>query len=171
MLPDGSKLIYTQPGEAFSLHIQIALIAGVIVAAPFIMLQVWMFIAPGLYSHEKKMAIPFVLLSTLGFLGGRAQNHYVVFPFMMKFFGSFNSADLVFMPTLDAVFSLYTKMLLGMGLIFQMPTIVFFLAKMRMVTARFLLRNFKYAVLIMFIVSAVITPTADPARRRSSRCR
>ena len=162
VLPDGSKLVYTQPGEAFSLHIQIALIAGVIVAAPYIMLQVWKFIAPGLYSREKKMAIPFVLLSTLGFLGGALTNHYVMFPFMMKFFGSFNSADLMFLPSLDAVFSLYTKFLIAMGLIFQMPTIVMFLAKMRMVTARFLLRNVKYAVLIAFIVSAVITPTADP---------
>ena len=162
VLPDGSKLVYTQPGEAFSLHIQIALIAGVIVAAPYTMLQVWKFIAPGLYSREKKMAIPFVLLSTLGFLGGALTNHYVMFPFMMKFFGSFNSADLMFLPSLDAVFSLYTKFLIAMGLIFQMPTIVMFLAKMRMVTARFLLRNVKYAVLIAFIVSAVITPTADP---------
>ena len=162
VLPDGSKLVYTQPGEAFSLHIQIALIAGVIVAAPYIMLQVWMFIAPGLYSREKKMAIPFVVLSTLGFLGGALTNHYVMFPFMMKFFGSFNSAELMFLPSLDAVFSLYTKFLIAMGLIFQMPTIVMFLAKMRMVTARFLLRNIKYAVLITFIVSAVITPTADP---------
>ena len=71
VLPDGSKLVYTQPGEAFSLHIQIALIAGVIVAAPYIMLQVWKFIAPGLYSREKKMAIPFVPLSTLGFSAAR----------------------------------------------------------------------------------------------------
>ena len=162
VLPDGSKLVYTQPGEAFSLHIQIALIAGVIVAAPYIMLQVWMFIAPGLYAREKKMAIPFVALSSAGFIAGAATNHYVMFPFMMKFFGSFNSAELMFLPSLDAVFSLYTKFLIAMGLIFQMPTIVMFLAKMRMVTARFLLRNIKYAVLITFIVSAVITPTADP---------
>jgi sec-independent protein translocase protein TatC len=161
-LPKGSSLVYTQPGEAFSLHIQIALIAGVIVAAPYIMLQVWLFIAPGLYSREKKLAIPFVLLSTIGFLGGALTNHYIMFPFMMKFFGSFNSDDLVFLPSLDAVFSLYTKFLIAMGLIFQMPTIVMFLAKMNMVTAGFLLRNIKYAVLITFIVSAVITPTADP---------
>jgi len=162
VLPDGSKLVYTQPGEAFSLHIQIALIAGVILAAPYIMLQVWMFIAPGLYAREKKMAIPFVALSTAGFIGGAATNHYIMFPFMMKFFGGFNSADLLFLPSLDAVFSLYTKFLIAMGLIFQMPTIVMFLAKMGMVTARFLIRNIKYAVLITFIVSAVITPTADP---------
>jgi sec-independent protein translocase protein TatC len=162
VLPEGSKLIYSQPGEAFSLHIQIALIAGVIVAAPYIMLQVWMFIAPGLYAREKRMAIPFVALSSAGFIGGAATNHYIMFPFMMKFFGGFNSADLLFLPSLDAVFSLYTKFLIAMGLIFQMPTIVMFLAKMHLVTARFLLHNIKYAVLITFVVSAVITPTADP---------
>jgi sec-independent protein translocase protein TatC len=162
VLPDGSKLVYTQPGEAFSLHIQIALIAGVIVAAPYIMLQVWLFIAPGLYAREKKLAIPFVLLSTLGFVGGALTNHYIMFPFMMRFFGSFNSPDLMFLPSLNAVFGLYTKFLIAMGLMFQMPTIVMFLARMHMVTAGFLLRNIKYAVLITFVVSAVITPTADP---------
>jgi sec-independent protein translocase protein TatC len=79
----------------------------------------------------------------------------------MRFFASFNTADLVFMPRLEDVFDLYTKMLLGMGLVFQMPTIVYFLAKMRLVTAGFLLRHFKYAFLIIFIVAAVITPTGD----------
>ena len=162
VLPEGSKLVYTVPGEAFSLHIQIALIAGVIAAAPYIMLQVWLFIAPGLYAREKKLAIPFVALSTAGFLGGAATNHYIMFPFMMKFFGGFNSADLLFLPSLNAVFSLYTKFLIAMGLIFQMPTIVMFLARMHMVTAGFLIRNIKYAVLITFVVSAVITPTGDP---------
>ena len=162
VLPAGSRLMYTEPGEAFSLYIQLSMIVGAILASPFIMYQVWLFIAPGLYSNEKRMAIPFVLLSTLGFLGGALTNHYVMFPFMMKFFGGFNSADLLFLPSVDAVFSLYTKFLIAMGLIFQMPTIVMFLARMGMVTARFLFRNIKYAVLITFIVSAVITPTADP---------
>lgn len=162
VLPEGSKLVYTQPGEAFSLHLQIALIAGVIVAAPYIMLQVWLFIAPGLYAKEKRLAIPFVTLSTIGFLGGAATNHYIMFPFMMRFFGSFNSPELAFLPSLDAVFSLYTKFLIAMGLIFQMPTIVLFLARMNLVTAGFLLKNIKYAVLITFVISAIITPTADP---------
>ena len=80
---------------------------------------------------------------------------------MMAFFASFNTPDLAFMPKLDDVFGLYTKMLLGMGIVFQMPTVVFFLAKMKLVTARFLLSNFKYAFLIIFIVAAVITPTGD----------
>jgi sec-independent protein translocase protein TatC len=161
-LPPGQTLIYTQPGEAFNLYITVSLIAGVILAAPFIMYQVWMFIAPGLYSNEKKFAIPFVLFSTLGFIGGAAFNHYVAFPFIMIFFASFNSIDLKFMPKLEDVFGLYTKMLIGIGIVFQLPTVVFFLAKMRLVTARFLAKNFKYALLLIFIVAAVITPTGDP---------
>src|SRR5258707_2680611 len=160
-LPPGVKLIYTQPGEAFSLYITVALIAGVVVAAPYIMYQVWMFIAPGLYSDETRMAYPFVFFTTAGFVLGAAFNHYVSFPFMMAFFASFNTPDLAFMPKLEDVFGLYSKMLIGMGIVFQMPTVVYFLAKLRLVTARFLARHFKYAFLIIFIVAAVITPTGD----------
>src|SRR5262245_48498893 len=160
-LPPGVKLIYTQPGEAFSLYVTVALIAGVVVAAPFIMFQVWMFIAPGLYSNEKRMAIPFVVFTTLGFILGAAFNHYIAFPFMMAFFASFNTPDLAFMPKLEDVFGLYSKMMLGMGVVFQMPTVVFFLAKMKLVTAHFLASQLKYAVLVIFILAAVITPTGD----------
>src|SRR6478736_3249594 len=160
-LPPGVKLIYTQPGEAFSLYITVALIAGAVVASPFIMLQVWLFIAPGLYTNEKRMAIPFVLFTTIGFLAGAAFNHYISFPYLMVFFASFNTPDLAFMPKLEDVFGLYSKMLLGMGLVFQMPAVVFFLAKMKLVTARFLVSNFKYALLIIFIAAAVITPSGD----------
>ncbi len=160
-LPEGVKLIYTQPGEAFSLYITIALIAGAVVASPFIMLQVWLFIAPGLYSNEKKLAIPFVLFTTVGFLLGASFNHYISFPYMMVFFASFNTPDLAFMPKLEDVFGLYSKMLIGMGLVFQMPAVVFFMAKMKLVTARFLASNLKYAVLIIFVAAAVITPSGD----------
>jgi sec-independent protein translocase protein TatC len=162
VLPPGSRLMYTEPGEAFSLYIQLSMIVGTILASPFIMYQVWLFIAPGLYSNEKRMAIPFVLLSTLGLLGGAVFNHYIMFPWMMRFFAGFNTQDLLFMPKLDSVFSLYTKFLLAMAAVFQMPTLVFFLAKMKLVTARFLVSKFKYAVLIIFVLSAVITPTGDP---------
>ncbi len=155
------KLIYTQPGEAFSLYVTVALIAGAVVAAPFIMYQVWMFIAPGLYANEKRMAIPFVFFTTVGFILGAAFNHYIAFPFMMAFFASFNTPDLAFMPKLEDVFGLYSKMLIGMGVVFQMPTVVFFLAKLKLVSARFLARHFKYAFLIIFIAAAVITPTGD----------
>jgi sec-independent protein translocase protein TatC len=160
-LPPGVKLIYTEPGEAFSLYITVALIAGVVVAAPFIMYQVWMFIAPGLYSNEKRLAIPFVVFTTAGFVFGAAFNHYIAFPFMMAFFASFNTVDLAFMPKLEEVFGLYSKMLIGMGIVFQMPTVVYFLAKMKLITARFLVAHFKYAFLIIFVVAAVITPTGD----------
>ena len=160
-LPEGVKLIYTQPGEAFSLYITIALIAGAVVASPFIMLQVWLFIAPGLYSNEKKLAIPFVLFTTVGVLLGASFNHYISFPYMMVFFASFNTPDLAFMPKLEDVFGLYSKMLIGMGLVFQMPAVVFFMAKMKLVTARFLASNLKYAVLIIFVAAAVITPSGD----------
>jgi sec-independent protein translocase protein TatC len=158
----GSMLIYTQPGEAFSRYMVVALLAGATVAAPFIMFQVWQFIAPGLYAKEKRFAIPFVLLTTIGFIGGAAFNHYIAFPFLMRFFASFNTPELLFMPKLDDVFGLYTKMLLGLGVVFQMPTVVFFLAKMRMVTARFLVSQFKYAVLLFAILAALLTPTGDP---------
>ncbi len=161
-LPEGSKLIYTQPTEAFSLYINISLIAGITFAGPFIMYQVWQFIAPGLYSNEKKFVIPFVLFSTLGFLAGAAFNHYVAYPFIMIYFASFNTPNLTYMPQLSYVFGLYVKMLIALGLVFQMPTIVFFLAKVGVVTAKLLLQQFKFAILIIFIVAAVITPTGDP---------
>jgi sec-independent protein translocase protein TatC len=161
VLPPGVKLIYTQPGEAFSLYVTVALIAGAVVAAPYIMHQVWLFIAPGLYANEKKMAYPFVALTTAGFLLGAAFNHYVAFAVMMRFFASFNAEELAFMPRLQDVFGLYTRMLLVLGIVFQLPTLVFFLAKMKLVTARFLIANLKYAILIIFIAAAILTPGGD----------
>ena len=162
MLPPGTKLIYTQPGEAFGLYINVALIAGVLLASPFVMFQVWRFIAPGLYANEKKLVIPFVALTSIGAVGGAAFSHYVMFPALIAFFGTFQSTDLAFMPRLEDVFDLYTKMLVGMCVVFQIPTVAFFLARLRLVTAAFLWRNFKYAFLLIFIVAAVLTPTADP---------
>jgi sec-independent protein translocase protein TatC len=141
---------------------QLAVMAGAAFAAPYVMMQVWRFIAPGLYATEKRFAIPFVLLSSVGLLTGAAFNHYVLFAAAMAFFASFNRPDLLFLPSVDYVFSLYTKMLIGMALTFQMPTVVFFLARMRVVTARWLARHFKYAFLVSFILAAVLTPSADP---------
>ncbi|MDE3156317.1 MAG: twin-arginine translocase subunit TatC [Acidobacteriota bacterium] len=162
LLPNGEKLIYTEPTEAFTLYLELALLAGIILAAPFIMWQVWLFIAPGLYSHEKKFAIPFVLLSSGGFIAGALFNHYIVFRLMWVFLASFSSSYVMFAPKLDPMFDLYVKMMIATGLVFQTPTIVFFLAKMNLVTARFLWKNFKYAILIIFIIAAAITPSGDP---------
>jgi sec-independent protein translocase protein TatC len=162
MLPAGSRLIYTQPIEAFSLYIDIALLAGGVLASPFVLYQFWRLIAPALYSHQKKFAIPFVGLTSVGAVAGAAFSHYIVFPYMIAFFGTFSSPDVAFLPRVENTFDLYVKMLLGMILVFQIPTVVFFLAKMGLVTARFLWRNIKYAILIIFIVSAVVTPSSDP---------
>src|SRR5205823_4082201 len=103
-----------------------------------------------------------VVLTTLGAVAGAAFSHYILFPSMIAFFGTFNSPDLTFMPRIEDAFDLYSKMLLGMVVVFQLPTLAFFLAKMRLVTARFLWRNVKYAILLIFILAAVLTPTTDP---------
>jgi sec-independent protein translocase protein TatC len=162
ILPPGSKLIYTVPGEAFSVYVTIALIAGIVIASPYIMWNVWQMIAPALYLKEKKFAFWFILMTTVGFVGGAAFNHYVAFKMLMVFFAQFNSANLAFLPRLDDVLDMYTRMLLVLGIVFQMPTLVFFLAKMGLVTARFLWSQFKYAILIIFIIAAVVTPSGDP---------
>jgi sec-independent protein translocase protein TatC len=160
-LPAGQHLIYTEPTEAFVLYIQIAAIAGLVLALPLVMTQVWLFIAPGLYAHEKRMAVPFILMSSLFFILGAAFSHYVVFPLTWKFFMSFTSDYLTFMPRIEPAFALYIKMILAFGLVFQMPTIVLFLARMGVVTAGFMWRHTKYAILIIFIVAAVVTPSGD----------
>ncbi|MGE5358715.1 MAG: twin-arginine translocase subunit TatC [Bacteroidales bacterium] len=161
MTASGGQLVYTEPTEAFILYLKIAMLAGVILAAPVILWQLWLFISPGLYRKEKKWAVPFVALSSTGFVAGAAFTHYLLFPWMWKFLAGFSTEYTLFLPKIDSIFSLYTKMLLGMGAVFQMPTLVFFLAKMRLVTARFLAKNFKYAILIIFVLAAVITPSGD----------
>src|SRR4029077_11691169 len=133
----------------------------VVIALPYIMFQFWRLISPLVPASARRFTIPFVFFTTLGFLGGVAFTHFVAFPYMMAFFASFDTPDLRFMPRLDDVFSLYTKMLLGMAVVSQMPTVVFFLAKAGLVTARLLWRSFRYAFLLIFIVAAVITPTGD----------
>lgn len=158
----GGHLIYTEPGEAFILMIKIAALCGVLVASPYIMWQVWLFIAPGLYAKEKRLAIPFVIASSSLFIGGAAFAHYVVFPAAWTFFASFSNDFITFTPRMEPVFSLYVKLLLGMGLVFQMPVLMFVLARLGIVSAGFLAKNFKYAVLLIFIVGAIITPDSSP---------
>jgi sec-independent protein translocase protein TatC len=162
MLPAGSELVFIRPGEAFSFDMSLTFIAGFVFAAPIVMYQVWLFIAPGLYAKEKKFAIPFVVLTTAGTIAGAAFSHYVLYPAMISFFGTFSTAKIKFMPRLDDTADLYLKMMLGMIVVFQIPTVVFFLSKMGLVTARFLWRNLKYAILLIFIAAAVLTPSADP---------
>jgi sec-independent protein translocase protein TatC len=118
----------------------------VVLAAPFVTYQVWRFIAPGLYGREKRLMIPFIALTTLGTLAGALFSHYVLFPSMMAFFWTFDSPRMRLMPRFEDTFELYKNILIGMVLVFQIPTLVFFLARIRLVTARFLWRHIKYAI-------------------------
>lgn len=162
MLPKGQTLIYTEPTEALMLYVKIAVIAGILIASPGVMTQVWLFVAPGLYKHEKKLAVPFIALSSAFFVSGAAFAHYLVFPLTFKFFGSFSSDVITFMPRVEPAFALYMKLVLIFGAIFQMPTIVLLLARLGLITAGFLWRNFKYAILIIFVIGAVLSPGTDP---------
>jgi sec-independent protein translocase protein TatC len=161
-LPPGSKLTYIEPMEAFMLKVKIALLAGVVIGAPLIMWQLWLFIAPGLYAHEKRFALPFILMASVFFVAGAAFNHYVLFPLAWVFLAGFTTDYMMFMPRIAPVFSLYAMLMLAMGLIFEMPAVILVLARMGVVTAGFLWRQIKYAVLIIFVLAAVITPTGDP---------
>ncbi|HKB14214.1 MAG TPA: twin-arginine translocase subunit TatC [Vicinamibacterales bacterium] len=161
-LPPGTSLVFIKPPEGFSLWLNVALVAGLLVAAPFVMYQVWRFIAPALYANEKRFAIPFVALTSLGSVSGALFSHFLLFPSTMRFFATFSSPRMRFMPGVEDTVDLYLKMMLGMMVVFQIPTVVFFLARMRVVTARFLWRNTQYAILAISIISAVLTPSTDP---------
>jgi sec-independent protein translocase protein TatC len=162
-LPEGGDFIYTEPTEAFFLYIKVAALVGLLLALPVVLSQFWLFVAPGLYAHEKKFAIPFVTLSTLFFIGGCLFSHYLLFPVAWAFLGGFSTDYMTFMPRIQPTFSLYVRLMLACGVVFQMPTLVLFLARVGVLTARFLIRNTKYAILIIFIIAAVMTPTGDPA--------
>ena len=158
LLPAGQTLIYTDPSEAFMLQIKIALISGLILASPMVFGQIWLFIAPGLYSHEKKYAIPFILMSTFFFVLGAAFSHFVVFPIVWRFFVGFTTDYLTFMPRVEPAFSMYLRLILALGITFQLPTLVLFLARMGMITPMFMIRHIKFAVLLIVIAAAVLSP-------------
>jgi sec-independent protein translocase protein TatC len=160
-LPPGESIIYTKAGEGMAFYLDIAFIGGLVLAAPAVMYQVWRFIAPGLYAKEKKFVVPFVLLTTIGSVGGALFTHYFMFPATIAFLATFHTRAMKFVPRVEDTFELYKNMMIGMVLVFQMPTLVFFLAKMRLVTARFLWRNIPYAILIIFILAAVLTTSTD----------
>ena len=161
-LPAGSALITTKPGEGFAFYLDLALMGGVVVAAPFITYQVWRFVAPGLYSNEKRLLAPFLLFACAGSIAGAWFSHRLLFPSMMAFFASFDSAAMRFTPRVEDTFALYKNTLIGMVGVFQIPTLVFVLARLRAVTARWLLRHLNYAVLAAVTVAAVLTPSPDP---------
>jgi sec-independent protein translocase protein TatC len=123
--------------------------------------QIWRFVAPGLFSHEKKILIPFSVLSSCCFIGGAAFGYFVVFPPAFRFLVGYNNEFLTSLPAVSEYFSLATRLLLAFGVIFEMPIFMVFLAKIGMVDVSFLNRNRKYAILINFIIAAILTPTPD----------
>jgi sec-independent protein translocase protein TatC len=155
------KFIYTAPSEALMLYMKMAFFAGIFLAAPFLLYQVWAFVSPGLYPHERRWAIPFITMGSAFFAGGAAFGHFVLFPITFRFLGQFGGQDMQFLPKVDEYYSFYSWFLLGLGVVFQLPVVVFVLARIGLVTPMFLLRKFKYAVLVSFVVAAVITPTPD----------
>jgi sec-independent protein translocase protein TatC len=142
------------------LYIKVAFLTALFVTSPFIFLQLWYFIAPGLYQKEKKYVVPFVTFTTIFFLAGAAFGYFVMFPWTCRFFLNMGKN---FTPvlTVDSFFSLSLKTLLGVALVFELPTLIFFLSKIGLITSRWMVRNFKYAVLAVFIIAAVITPSPD----------
>jgi sec-independent protein translocase protein TatC len=155
------EFIYTEPTEAFMLYMQMCFFAAIFMVSPYLLYQVWAFIAPGLYPHEKKYAVPFIVFGSLFFVVGGLFGHYVLFPVTFRFLGQYAGPDMSFKPKISEYFSFYSWFLLALGLVFQIPIIIFVLARIGLVTASFLMRNFKYAVLAAFIISAVITPSGD----------
>jgi len=158
VMPEGDQLIFTNLPEMFFAYIKVAFIAGIMAAAPLIFYQLWMFIAPGLYRKEKKMAIPFVISSTILFVGGALFGYFVVFPFGFKFFIGFSNDYVKALPSVKQYFSFSMKLLFAFGAVFELPVIIFFLSKMGVVTPQFLRQKRKYAILLTFALAAILTP-------------
>jgi len=159
-LPEGDKLAFIKLTEPFMLYIKVSLLTAILFTSPFLFLQFWYFVAPGLYRKEKKYVIPFVLFSSFFFILGALFGYFIVFPWACRFFLGMG-ADFQAVITVGEYFSLAFRVLLGIALVFELPTLVFFLSRMGIITARWMVKNFKYAVLFVFIIAAIITPTPD----------
>jgi len=156
--PDGGTLQAIAPTEIFFTYLKSAALAGFVFALPVIFWQIWAFVAPGLYPREKRVALPFVLCSTLLFIGGGAFGYFRVFPLVFDFFAGFSSHFVQSAWTMREVFAVTTRLLLAFGLGFELPVVVFFLSVSGIVEPRQLLRGTKYAVLLCFVAAAVLTP-------------
>jgi len=159
-LPPGEKLAFTGLVDPFMLYIKVAALAGIFVASPVILHQLWLFVAPALYRHERKIASLFLLVTTVFFLLGGYFGYAVAFPMVCRFLLQVGS-DFRQVLTINEYFSMASKTILGLGLVFELPVLILFLARLGVVTHRFLLKYFRYAVLAIFVVAAIITPTPD----------
>lgn len=159
-LPEGQKLAFLGVTDPFILYFKVAALAAVFLASPFLLYQVWGFVAPGLYRKEKLYALPFVLFATLFFLAGGAFAYYIAFPFAVQFLlGMGQHFQAVI--TIERYFGFLLTVILGLGLMFELPILILLLAIIGVVTPRFLVKYFRHAVVIIFIIAAIITPTPD----------
>ncbi|HDH86472.1 MAG: twin arginine-targeting protein translocase TatC [Desulfobacterium sp. 4572_20] len=158
VLPEDSRLIFTNLPEMFIAYIKVALVAGIILAIPIIFYQLWMFLAPALYQKEKRYIIPFVLFSSILFAAGALFGYLVVFPYGFKFFVSFATEDIQALPSVKQYFSFAIRLLLAFGLVFEMPIVVLFLTKIGLITPDKMKEFRKFAILSSFILAAILTP-------------
>lgn len=156
----GKKLAFLGVTDAFVLYVKVAALAALFLASPIVLYQFWRFVSPGLYRRERFYAIPFVVIGSLFFLAGGAFAYYVAFPFAVDFLLEMGSAFEAVI-TVDRYFRFLMVVVLGLGLMFELPLVIFFLAQIGVVTPRFLMRHFRWAVLGIFIAAALITPTPD----------
>lgn len=159
-LPAGKKLAFTALADPFMMYIKIAFISGLFLSTPFIFHQLWLFVSPGLYRNEKRYVFPFVFFTTLFFIGGALFGYYSVFPIAVEFFLNMGK-EFEAIITIDKYYKLIFRILIGIGLVFELPVLSFMLAKIGVLTSSFLLKYFKYAVIGIFIIAAIITPTPD----------
>ncbi|HZU22682.1 MAG TPA: twin-arginine translocase subunit TatC [Terriglobales bacterium] len=155
-------LMYLNPTDPFNMSMKIALLAGLFLASPWVLWQVWQFISPGLYRHEKKYVMPF-MFSTVGlFVAGGWFGYRLVYPAALNFLFDYGKhAGLHPMITVNEYTDLFLTIVAGMGMIFELPILVFFLALMGIISAGWMWRNFRYSILVIFIIAAIITPTTD----------
>lgn len=157
-LPEKSSMIYTAPHEAFFTYIKVAFVAGVFLTSPYIFYQLWLFVRPGLYAHERKYIMPISFCSALLFVVGSLFGYFIVFPFAYKFFMSFSDLFISPMITMKEGFSFALRLLIAFGIVFELPLVIFFLARLGLVTPAGLRKQRKYAILCGFLLSAVLTP-------------
>ncbi len=158
VLPQGSNVIFTKVQEPFFTALKVAFFSGFIASLPIIFWQLWLFIAPGLYENEKKMVLPFAIGATVMFLTGALFCYYVVIPFGYDFLINFGSQLFTALPSIGDYVGFFTKLILGFGLAFELPTVTFFLASIGLVTDATLKEFFKYALVVIFLISALLTP-------------
>jgi sec-independent protein translocase protein TatC len=156
------KLNYTHPMDPLNLYLQVALIGGAILSSPFILFQVWLFIAPGLYKKERRLVVPF-MTATIGlFLTGAAFGYFWVLPGALKILIVDFGSKFQPMVTIEEYTGFFLSIILGLGISFELPILIFFLALFGIVSPRFLWKNIRYAILAVFIVAACICPSPDP---------